>query len=103
MKDSITLSPKHGLNPSILQCPICHKDMGIALCGKLKDDAEAPKYMDGGLCEDCRKKYITILEADEELTGRYCFVKREAVDSKFSDAEKLLMRTEDFQALTLIS
>lgn len=95
MKDAITLSPKHGLNPSQLQCPICHKDMGIALLGLLKDDAEALKYMDGDLCEDCRKEYITILEADNgELTGRYCFVRRKAVD-----AEKLLMSTEDFQTL----
>lgn len=55
-KDSIELSPKYGVNPSLLQCPVCHKDTGIALLGKLKGDAEAPKYMNE-LCDDCKKEY----------------------------------------------
>ena len=56
MKDSIELSPKHGINPSLLKCFICGKDIGIALLGKLKNDAEAPKEMiNGELCEECQK------------------------------------------------
>ena len=58
MKDKgITLSPKHGLNPSLLKCPICGKDTNeIALLGKLKDDAEAPRYMmSNNPCPDCQE------------------------------------------------
>lgn len=33
---SIKLSPNHGLNPSIIICPICGKDVSIALFGRLK-------------------------------------------------------------------
>ena len=50
----ITVSPKHGLNPSITHCEICGKEIGIALFGKLKDDAEAPKDVAMGLCDDCQ-------------------------------------------------
>ena len=53
-RDSITLSPKHGLNPSILHCECCGKDYGLALLGRLKDDAEAPKDVMQGLCDDCQ-------------------------------------------------
>jgi len=53
----ITLSPRHGLNPSLLKCPICGKDTNeIALLGKLKDDAEAPRYMmSNNPCPDCQE------------------------------------------------
>lgn len=44
-KDEITLSPKHGLNPSLLKCFACGEDAGIAILGKLKDDEEAPREM----------------------------------------------------------
>lgn len=52
-EDSITLSPKHGLNPSILHCFCCGKTYGVALLGKLKEDKEAPKDLYDGLCKDC--------------------------------------------------
>ena len=54
-KDSITLSPKHGVNPSILHCQCCGKEYGIGLAGRLKDDAEAPKDVMYGFCDDCQK------------------------------------------------
>ena len=37
-KHSITLSPKHGLNPSITHCECCGKEIGLALFGKMKGD-----------------------------------------------------------------
>ena len=52
--DSITLSPKHGVNPSVTRCVCCGKDYGVALLGKLKDDAEAPREIYQGLCDDCQ-------------------------------------------------
>lgn len=53
-KDSITLSPKHGVNPSILHCECCGKEYGIGLAGRLKGDAEAPKDVMYGFCDDCQ-------------------------------------------------
>ena len=54
-KDSITLSPKHGVNPSILHCMCCGKEYGVAMLGKLKGDVEAPKDIMDGFCEDCQR------------------------------------------------
>ena len=33
---SVRLSPKHGLNPSLVVCPICGEPTSIALLGRLK-------------------------------------------------------------------
>ncbi len=56
MKDKgIILSKKHGVNASLLCCEVCGKDYSLALLGKLKGDAEAPKKMYNGLCDDCKK------------------------------------------------
>ena len=56
--DKITLSPKHGVNPTILHCFICGKETGLALLGKLKGDAEAPHNVinPNEICDDCRKQ-----------------------------------------------
>lgn len=53
-KGSITVSPKHGVNPSILHCECCGKEYGIGLFGRLKGDAEAPKDVMQGFCDDCQ-------------------------------------------------
>ena len=72
-KDSILLSPKHGVNPSITHCEICGKEIGIALLGKLKDDAEAPKDVAIGLCDDCQKvmdaEGVIVIEVRDGETG----------------------------------
>lgn len=86
--DSILLSPKHGVNPSILHCFICGKETGLALLGKLKDDAEAPRDISNPneICEDCRKQLDAgnkfFLECKDntdehnpERTGRYACIK----------------------------
>lgn len=52
---SIKISPKHGLNPTCLVCPICGKDTSLALLGRLKDDSKAPRQMrDREPCEACQ-------------------------------------------------
>ena len=43
MSNSIKISPKYGVNPSLINCFFCGESKGIALMGKLKNDAEAPK------------------------------------------------------------
>jgi len=55
MSKSIKVSPKHGLNPSIAVCECCGEEIGIAILGKLKGDAEAPRYIAQGLCDNCKK------------------------------------------------
>lgn len=81
---SIKFSSKHGLNPSIIVCPICGKDTSIALFGRLKGDKEAPKNVKGDLCDECKKKYIQIIEVESETnrksTGRCTYIPKEAVN-----------------------
>lgn len=55
MSKNIELSPKHGVNPSVLHCECCGKDYGVALFGRLKGDAEAPRDVMQGFCDDCSK------------------------------------------------
>lgn len=53
-KGNITISPKHGVNPSMVCCPVCGEPVSIALMGKIKDDKEAPRKIIGTeLCEKC--------------------------------------------------
>jgi len=72
-KKSITLSPKHGVNPSITHCEVCGKEIGIALLGKLKNDAEAPRDIYMGLCDECQKVIdqdgLMIIEVRDGETG----------------------------------
>lgn len=70
MSSSILLSPKHGVNPSVLHCVCCGKDYGVALLGKLKGDKEAPRDIYQGLCDDCKgvidKGGVMIIEVKNE-------------------------------------
>lgn len=88
---SINLSPKYGVNPSVLHCFICGKETGLALLGKLKDDAEAPHDISNPneICDDCKKalqegKFILEVEDNSKennpkRTGRYVCIKKEAL------------------------
>ena len=73
-KDSIRLSPKHGVNPSITHCECCGKEIGIAMFGKLKGDVEAPRDVFMGLCDDCQKvidqQGLMIIEVKDGETGK---------------------------------
>ena len=73
IKNSIRLSPKHGANPSILHCVCCGKDYGIAMLGKLKNDEEAPRDIQQGLCNDCKgvidKGGVMFIEVRDGETG----------------------------------
>ena len=83
MSKGITLSPEHGLNPTITKCFYCGKDTGIALMGKITakkttknawgnsctvlEDQKAPRYavVDYEPCDECRALFeqgILILE-----------------------------------------
>ena len=59
-RNDISVSKKHGLNPSMPVCFLCGETKNeIVLFGKLKDDAEAPKYcvVDYEPCDKCKEKY----------------------------------------------
>ena len=68
MKDSIQLSPKHGVNPSIPICFWCGKEKNeVALLGRLNNDAPAPRHvlLDYDPCDACQAmmdKGITLYE-----------------------------------------
>lgn len=98
MSKGITLSPKHGINCSIIVCPICKKDTSLALFGRLKGDAEAPKQIEGELCDECKKKYITIIEVESETnikcTGRCAYILKEAVNIECKDGIALMIKDE---------
>lgn len=89
MSKGLTLSPKHGLNPCLLQCNICGDDTGeIALLGKLKEDAEAPRRACISLepCKKCKEYMqlgvilISVKDTDKEYrTGGWCVVKDELI------------------------
>lgn len=104
-KDSITLSPKHGVNPTLPICFFCGNERGdIALLGKLPDDKEAPKYiiLDYEPCDSCRshmEQGITCIEVTDKITfngqptidnthyptGRWCVITEEAAQRIFTD------------------
>lgn len=95
-KDSILLSPKHGVNPSITHCECCGKEIGLALLGKLKNDEKAPRDIALGLCDDCQKvidsQGLMIIEVrDGETTsnpyrtGRIVGITKDAKERMFKD------------------
>ena len=67
----IRLSPQHGVNPTLLKCFWCGGDAGIALLGKLKGDAEAPRETCLNLepCDACKAKFkqgVQLIEVTED-------------------------------------
>lgn len=104
-EESITLSPKHGVNPSVTHCECCGKEIGLALFGRLKGDAEAPRDVAMGLCDDCKKvidaQGLMIIEVrDGESgknpyrTGRITGITKEAKDRLFKDFDKSMAYME---------
>lgn len=85
MSKGIRVSEKHGVNPSITICPICGKETGIALLGKLKGDKEAPMRMLSDPCDDCISKLgndkIYILAINDQGYGtKGIIIKRSALN-----------------------
>lgn len=75
MSNSIKLSPKHGVNPSLCVCFFCGKSKGIALMGRIGDgrkgeDIEAPRecVMDYEPCDECASvmsQGVSLIEVSE--------------------------------------
>lgn len=108
MKDSIRLSEKHGVNPSLLCCFVCGKEIGVALLGKLSNDKEAPKKIaNGELCDDCKEKikngYVAVVEVpdvepnkktlnikDVKVSSRSVFVRKHFFTDKVDTSKGIL-------------
>jgi hypothetical protein len=86
---SIRLSEKHGLNPCLGQCYLCGGDTNeIALMGRLKKDAEAPRRAVVSMepCDKCKGYMqmgiimISVRENDQDYrTGGWCVLKEEVI------------------------
>lgn len=91
---SVRLSKKHGVNSSLLVCPLCREEFGVALLGALKNDEEAPRHiLSNELCSKCNELIETrlvIAKADEEmnLLGGYVAIKEEAAKRIFPKLER---------------
>lgn len=100
MGDSIKLSPQHGLNPMMGQCPLCGGDSNeLFLMGKLPGDQEAPrKGVVPGMSEPCDtcKSYmkqgillIVVRDGSDRdnpyRTGEIHVIKEEAARKVFGD------------------
>lgn len=99
-RDEITLSPKHGVNPSLEVCFICGEETGSVLLPGLldKDDSEAPRHMmTGNVCDRCKKvmeEGVFFIEVDPARTtdpkrpyrtGRIIAVKDQAIRDTFDE------------------
>lgn len=126
MSNSITLSPKYGVNPTIPVCFWCGKEKNeIALMGRMGDDRkhedfEAPRHMvlDFEPCEECKRNMalgFTVMEATTtpnsnstvEIqrgiypTGRFVVLNTEAVERIFEGIDtKIGKAFLDAQAFT---
>lgn len=107
-KDEIIISPKHGVNPSILKCFACGKDVGIALLGKLENDEKAPIEMTDQniFCNDCQKVInqdglLVISVRDGETgnnpyrTGKMVGITKEAKNRIFKNIKTNVCYMED--------
>ena len=84
----VRLSEKHGVNPTLLCCPLRGKDTGVGLLGRLPGDAEAPgRSRDVAPCEECAgymKQGVLLIGCEgspegRRTTGRMVVVKPEAI------------------------
>lgn len=93
----IHLSKKHGVNPSIEICAVCGKGIGVALLGRLKNDAEAPgEVCLGNLCDTCQG-VVDAGGKNPTRTGRIVGITHEAAERLFhSHAPVAYMVHTDF-------
>lgn len=90
MEEKITLSEKHGVNPTMDLCMICGEVHQIILLGKLPNDEEAPKQVcTGQICNKCIKQLeegkerLYIEYNEDKPTGRYIKVPDDYLDSDY--------------------
>lgn len=104
---SIRISDKWGVNPGAYSCFWCGEVVGVAMYGRLKNDAEAPQtaVLNYDPCDDCKQGMslgITFVEAVASQpddgrpplqrkpqpawpTGRWCVIQEDAVKELIAD------------------
>lgn len=105
---SLKLSKEHGLNPSLLVCPICGKDIGVALLGA-NGGKKAPYRMTSmDLCDDCKQKVkegnTFILSAKQtpdgiKPTGAYMLVPNDYLNVPIPSKGICFMEESEFNKL----
>lgn len=78
---NISLSPKYGVNPSLMQCFFCGEAYGVVLCGRLPDDSEAPRELclDREPCSKCKEHMeqgiilVSVRDADMDKMYRHWY------------------------------
>lgn len=103
MEKGITLSKEHDLNPSVMVCPICGKEGDIAILGHIKGDKEAPRYIQGDICDKCKarvadNKCFVISVGEDQRLKRYTIVSKDIFTQKVEDCA-VLMKEADFNAV----
>ena len=103
MGKGITLSKKHGLNPSVMVCPICGKTGDIAILGHIKGDEEAPRYIQGDICDECKarvadNKCFVISVGEDQRLKRYTIVSKDIFTKKVEGCA-VLMKEADFNTV----
>jgi hypothetical protein len=103
MKKGITLSKKHDLNSSMAVCLICGKAKSVALLGHIKGDEEAPRYIQGDICDECKarvadNKCFVISVGEDQRLKRYTIVSKDIFTQKVEGCA-VLMKEADFNAV----
>ena len=102
MGKGIKYSKKHGLNPSLLVCPNCGKDICIGLFGRINrnDDAMPMKTL-GYLCDECKKDYTLFLEKDVDCppTGRMFVSPKSSIVEEYRDKDLLFITSKTFNEI----
>ena len=103
MGKGVTLSKKHGLNSIMVVCPICNKAKSVALSGHIKGNEEAPRYIQGDICDECKAKVadnkcFVISVGEDRRLKRYTIVSKDIFTQKVEDCA-VLMKEADFNAV----
>jgi hypothetical protein len=95
----ITLSEKHGVNPSLDTCVWCGEPKGLILFGRLPKDKEAPKQVatDWEPCDKCKAQWsqgVAILEVRTTSTDRTIPVKAQGGQEVYLTTRMVCIRPE---------
>ena len=97
---SITLSQKHGVNPSLEQCFVCGEAKAVILFGRLRGDEEAPRQvcLNKEPCDKCKEhmsKGVILIsvkgDSDPEnpyRTGGWIVVKDDVINRMVKDPKQ---------------
>lgn len=104
----LRLSKKYGVNPSLLVCPICGNDVGVALLGANGGKKAPYQMISMDLCNECKQKIkegnTFILSAKQtsegiQPTGAYILVPNECLNIPIPPKGICFMEESEFNKL----